>query len=114
MPNCLFCDISEGRAAADIVYKDEDVLAFRDISPKAPVHLLIIPRGHLSTINDLGESDQETIGKLFLVAKTLAANEDIAETGYRVVMNCNIHGGQSVYHIHLHLLGGRPMKWPPG
>ncbi|MCG8607125.1 histidine triad nucleotide-binding protein [bacterium] len=114
MSSCLFCEIASGNIAGDILYEDEQVVAFRDINPKAPVHILVIPRRHISTINDLSDGDETVIGKLFTAAKFLAENENIADGGYRVVMNCNADGGQSVYHIHLHLLGGRPMLWPPG
>jgi histidine triad (HIT) family protein len=114
MPSCLFCDIAAGNVLGDILYQDEQVVAFRDINPKAPVHILVIPRRHISTINELSDGDEAVIGRLFAVAKSLAVDENIAENGYRVVMNCNADGGQSVYHIHLHLLGGRSMLWPPG
>jgi histidine triad (HIT) family protein len=114
MSETLFGKIAAGEIPADIVYEDEDVLAFRDISPQAPVHVLVIPRKPIPTINDLGPQDAELVGKLFLAAKKIAAAEGIAEAGYRTVINCNAAGGQSVYHLHLHLLGGRPMQWPPG
>jgi histidine triad (HIT) family protein len=114
MSETLFGKIAAGEIPADIVYEDEDVLAFRDIGPQAPVHVLVIPRKPIPTINDLGPQDAELVGKLFLAAKKIAAAEGIAEAGYRTVINCNAAGGQSVYHLHLHLLGGRPMQWPPG
>jgi histidine triad (HIT) family protein len=114
MTDCLFCKIVAGDINSDIIYQDDDVLAFRDVSPQAPTHVLIIPKRHISTINDLQKSDQELVGKLYLTAKLMAEKEGIAEQGYRAVINCNAHGGQSVFHLHLHLLGGRQLEWPPG
>jgi histidine triad (HIT) family protein len=114
MSDDLFLKIIKREIPADIVYETEDVLAFRDINPQAPTHLLIIPKEHIRTMNDIGPGHKELIGKLFLVAAELAGREGISEDGYRVVMNCNNAGGQAVYHIHLHLLGGRQMGWPPG
>ncbi len=114
MIDCLFCKIVEGEIPADIIYESDTAIAFRDINPQAPTHVLIIPRKHISTINDISAADQELIGTLFMAAKEIAANEGIAESGYRVVMNCNEGAGQSVFHIHLHLLGGRGLGWPPG
>lgn len=112
--DCLFCKIVSGEIPAEILYQDEQVLAFRDISPQAPTHILIIPKRHITTINDIAEEDATLIGQMVLTAKKLAAQEGLAEDGYRLAMNCNENGGQSVYHIHLHLLGGRRMTWPPG
>ena len=114
MSDCLFCKIVDGDIPANVVFEDEDVLAFRDISPQAPTHILIIPRRHISTINDIGDGDCEVIGTLFTAAKKIAAAENLSESGYRVVMNCGEGAGQSVFHIHLHLLGGRGLGWPPG
>lgn len=114
MSDDLFLKIINREIPADIVYETDDLLAFRDISPQAPLHVLIIPKQHIRTINDLGDEHSELVGKLFLAAAEIAQNEGIAEDGYRVVMNCNGAGGQAVYHIHLHLLGGRQMGWPPG
>lgn len=111
---CLFCKIVKGDIPADIVFENDDLLAFRDIDPHAPTHVLIIPRRHIATINDLAHGDENIVGKLFLAAKLIAKAEGIAEDGYRVTMNCNEAGGQSVFHVHLHLLGGRQMSWPPG
>ena len=113
-PDCLFCKIAAGEIPADIVFESDDVLAFRDINPQAPTHVLVIPKRHISTINDLTEDDREIVGSLFLAAQEIAANEGIAEVGYRAVMNCNEGAGQSVFHIHLHVLGGRNLSWPPG
>lgn len=99
---------------ADIVYEDDDLLAFRDINPQAPVHILVIPKRCIPTLNDLEPEDGELVGDMVLTARKIAADEGLSEDGYRLVLNCNEHGGQSVYHIHLHLLGGRRMAWPPG
>lgn len=112
--DCLFCKIAEGQIPAKIHYQDEKVVAFADIAPQAPVHLLVIPRQHISTINELDESHSPLIGHMVNVATQLAKDANIAEAGYRVVMNCNAGGGQAVYHIHCHMLGGRQMAWPPG
>jgi histidine triad (HIT) family protein len=112
--DCLFCNISAGEISADIVLQDDNVVAFRDINPKAPTHVLIIPRRHIATINDLETGDASTVGLLFMAAADIAKSEGISEEGYRVVMNCNAAAGQSVFHVHLHLLGGRNMAWPPG
>jgi len=114
MSDTLFSKIAAGEIPADIVYEDEDIVAFRDIGPQAPTHVLVIPRKPIPTINDLEPADAELVGKLFLAAKRIAADEGIAQAGYRTVINCNAAGGQSIYHLHLHLLGGRPMQWPPG
>jgi len=112
--DCLFCGIASGKINADIVMENDTVVAFRDINPKAPTHVLIIPRKHVSTINDLEDDDAATVGALFLAAKEIAAAEGISEPGYRVTMNCNEGAGQTVFHVHLHLLGGRRLDWPPG
>jgi len=114
MPDCLFCKIIGGDIPSNVVFENKDVLAFRDISPQAPTHILIIPRRHISTINDIGADDRELVGSLFTAAKEIAAAEGLSEDGYRVVMNCGEGAGQSVFHIHLHLLGGRGLGWPPG
>jgi len=114
MSDDLFLKIINREIPADIIYETDDVLAFRDINPQAPTHILIIPKVHIKTINDLESGHAEMVGKLFLTAAELARSEGIADEGYRVVMNCNEAGGQAVYHIHLHLLGGRQMGWPPG
>lgn len=112
MTNCLFCDIINGKQGAEIVYQDDKIVAFKDIYPKAPTHLLIIPKQHISTLNDA--DDAELLGNLMLTAQKLAKDLGIANDGYRVTMNCNKAGGQVIFHIHLHLLGGRAMEWPPG
>ncbi len=112
--NCLFCGILAGNIPANIIYESEQVLAFRDINPQAPTHVLIIPRQHIATINEIGAEHHEIVGSLYSAAREIAAQEGIADDGYRAVMNCNAAAGQTVFHIHLHLLGGRPLSWPPG
>lgn len=112
--NCLFCKILAGEIPADIVYESDTAIAFRDINPQAPTHVLIIPRKHIARINDIGEDDQSIVGSLYSAAREIAAAEGLADDGYRAVMNCNEAAGQTVFHIHLHLLGGRDMGWPPG
>lgn len=114
MTDCLFCKMVAGEIQPDVVYEDDTVLAFRDINPQAPVHVLVVPREHIATINDLAGSHAELVGRLYLAAKEVARREGIAERGYRTVMNCNAEAGQTVFHLHLHVLGGRRMKWPPG
>ena len=110
----LFSKIIRREIPADIVFEDEHVLAFRDINPQAPVHVLFIPKRAIATLDAAQPSDAGLIGKLVLAAAAYARREGFAEKGYRVVMNCNADGGQTVFHIHLHLLAGRAMKWPPG
>lgn len=112
MTDCLFCKMVNGAIKPDVVFEDDKVLAFHDIDPKAPVHILIIPKRHISTLNDL--DDAELGGQLLLTAAKLAKQLGLADDGYRTVFNCNQHGGQAVYHLHLHLLAGRQMTWPPG
>jgi len=112
--DCLFCKIVDGDLPADIVYENDSLIAFRDVNPKAPTHILLIPRRHIATMNDLQGDDKGLAGELFVTAAQLAADEGLADDGYRVVMNCNEAAGQSVFHIHLHLMGGRKMTWPPG
>lgn len=112
--DCIFCQIVAGDIPADIVYRDDDVVAFRDINPKAPVHILIVPVKHIETVLDLNEETDPLIAKMMRVATDLARRESIAKKGFRLVFNCREHGGQEVYHLHLHVLGGRAMRWPPG
>ncbi len=112
--DCLFCKIAAKEIPSDSVYEDSDLVAFRDIAPTAPTHILIISRKHIATINDVTAEDAELMGRMILLAKQLAAEEGLAESGYRLVFNCQEGAGQSVWHIHLHLLGGRAMSWPPG
>ena len=110
----IFSKIINKEIHADILFENDKILAFRDISPPAPEHLLAIPKKEIRTINDINEEDKSLIGELFIVAKEIAKKEGIAENGYRTIFNCNEHGGQTVYHIHLHVLGGRQLEWPPG
>ncbi|MFN2309837.1 MAG: histidine triad nucleotide-binding protein [Gammaproteobacteria bacterium] len=114
MSDCLFCKMVAGEIKPDTVYEDDAVLAFRDINPQAPTHVLVIPKTHIATLNDLQPDQAGLVGQLYLAAQTVARSEGIAERGYRTVMNCNREAGQTVFHIHLHLLGGRGMHWPPG
>ena len=114
MPECIFCKMVKGEIQPDVVYQDDQVLAFRDLNPQAPTHVLVIPKEHIATLNDLDESHGDLMGRLFVAARKVAAAEGIAERGYRTVLNCNAEAGQSVFHLHLHVLGGRPMRWPPG
>jgi histidine triad (HIT) family protein len=114
MSDCLFCQIVKGDIPAERVYEDEDIIAFNDISPQAPTHVLIIPKAHIATMNDLTDEHAALYGRLALTAQHIAKDLGLADDGYRVVMNCNKHGGQEVYHIHLHLLAGRQLTWPPG
>ncbi len=113
MADCIFCKIVQGEVPAKKVYEDEEILAFHDINPQAPVHILIIPKKHIEKIEDINESDAPLIGKLFVVAKKLAKEFNL-EDGYRLVINNGKKAGQAVFHIHLHLLGGRIFSWPPG
>ena len=110
----IFSKIINKEIHADILFENDKTLVFRDISPKAPVHFLVIPKKEIRTINDINEEDRSLIGELFIVAKEIAKKEGISEKGYRTIFNCNEHGGQTVYHIHLHVLGGRQLEWPPG
>jgi histidine triad (HIT) family protein len=112
--NCLFCKILDGEIPCDVIYQDEQIMAFKDINPQAPHHILIIPRKHITTINDVNEEDSQLLGHCVIKARDLAQSLGINESGYRLVYNVNSGGGQAVYHIHLHLLGGRQMTWPPG
>lgn len=112
--SCLFCKIAAGEIPATIVLEDKEIMVFRDINPQAPTHLLIIPKQHIATIDDTDIKDEQLLGRLILTAKKVAKMEGLSEAGYRLVFNVNTGGGQVVYHIHLHLLGGRQMIWPPG
>ena len=114
MDECLFCKIVNNEIPCEIIFDNEHVLAFRDINPQAPSHLLIIPRKHISTLNELETEDVKLAGEILLTAKKLAKVEKIDQGGYRTVFNCNKDAGQTVFHIHLHLLGGRRFNWPPG
>lgn len=112
--DCLFCRIINRDIPADIVFEDSEVLAFRDISPEAPTHILVIPKKHIHNMDKASSEDEAVLGKLMITASQLAREESLTEHGYRFVVNTNPGGGQTVYHIHLHLLGGRQMTWPPG
>ena len=111
---CLFCKIIERKIPADIIFEDDTLFAFRDINPQAPEHILIIPKKHINTINDADDNDAQLLGEITLCAKNIAKNLGVDNDGYRLVFNINNNGGQEVYHIHLHLLAGRQMCWPPG
>jgi histidine triad (HIT) family protein len=113
-PDCLFCKIAAGQIPAKVVHQDDDAVAFVDINPQAPTHLLVVPRKHLATANDLAPEDEALVGKLLRLAARLAAERGIAESGWRAVVNTNRGAGQTVFHLHVHVLGGRPMTWPPG
>lgn len=116
IPNmsCLFCRIIAGELPARIVYQDETLVAFHDVNPQAPVHVLVVPRAHIATLNEVTSADEGLVGAMIGRAAAIAAELGIAQRGYRTVFNCNREAGQSVFHIHLHVLGGRPMHWPPG
>ena len=114
MSSCLFCNIAAGKIPCTAVHGDENFLAFRDIDPKAPTHILVIPRRHIASLADLQAGDRDIMGDLMLVGKKIAAAEGLQEAGYRFVINCGKDGGQTVGHIHLHILGGRSLQWPPG
>lgn len=114
MSDCIFCKIAEKKIPSKIVYEDDRIVAFEDVSPQAPVHILLIPRKHIPTLLDAGEGDLDIFGHIVKTAGRIAGEKGIAERGFRLVTNCNPESGQSVYHIHFHLLGGRPMHWPPG
>lgn len=114
MTDCLFCRIVKGEIPSTNVFRDEQATAFRDINPAAPTHILIVPNEHIDSVNTLADDDEQLIGHLFTIAKRLAAQEGIHEGGYRLIMNTNAHAGQTVFHIHLHLLGGAPLKYPMG
>lgn len=114
MNGCLFCSIVEGKVKANTVYEDDRIVAFSDIRPQAPVHILLIPRKHIGGVLDIEHGDGDLIGDIFQVAARLARERGIADSGFRVVVNSGADAGQSVFHLHYHLLGGRPMTWPPG
>jgi len=113
-PDCLFCQIAAGNIPATLVHADEGIVAFRDINPQAPVHVLVIPRKHLSSLDDAQADDKALLGSMLLVARDIARREGLAPRGYRTVLNVGDDGGQTVHHLHLHMIGGRAMGWPPG
>jgi len=114
MTDCLFCKMVSGEITPDTVYEDDQVLAFRDLSPQAPLHVLVIPKQHIATLNELNEGNEKLVGHMLSTAANIAAQEGYADSGYRTIMNCNDDGGQTVFHLHLHLLAGRRLQWPPG
>ena len=113
MKDCIFCKIAKRELPAKIVYEDDESVAFEDIHPKAPTHILIIPRRHLSTLLEASQDDDRLLGRLLLAANSIARQQGIADRGFRLVLNCNSEGGQVVFHLHLHLLGGRTLRWNP-
>ena len=114
MTDCIFCKIAAGEIPAELIYEDDMVVGFRDLNPQAPTHVLLIPRRHIATLNDLQPEDEPLLGRLYTAAAAVARQEGLADKGYRTLVNCNDDGGQTVFHLHLHLLGGRRMGWPPG
>ena len=114
MTDCIFCKIVAGEIPAAAVYDDDQVLAFRDIQPEAPVHIIIIPKRHIATLNDLTLADAELIGRMHLAARQVALDLGVADSGYRTLINCNRDAGQYIFHVHMHLLAGRNLGWPPG
>jgi len=114
MGECIFCKIAKNEIKAKIVHQDKDVTAFEDINPRAPIHIVIIPKKHIERISDVTKEDSELIGKLFFVATKIARDKGIEISGYRLIINCNKDAGQEVLHLHLHLMGGRKFTWPPG
>ena len=114
MDECLFCRIVKKEIDGKILYEDDDILAFKDINPQSPVHVLIIPKKHISGVTELGEEDKELVGKIFLAAKQIAGKQSVYQCGFRIVVNSGPDAGQAVEHLHFHLLGGRKLNWPPG
>ena len=114
LTDCLFCKMVKGEIAPKKLYEDDRVLAFHDINPQAPVHFLVIPKMHFATLNDVSKDNSDVFGHIFSVIASLAKEQKIAEDGYRVVVNCNRNALQTVFHTHLHVMGGRPFRWPPG
>jgi len=114
MSTCIFCRIIAGQSAAQILYQDEAVSAFRDIHPVAPTHILIVPKKHIPSVNDIEEGDESLLGHLFSVARQLAKQEGVEQTGYRLIVNTGLHAGQGVYHLHMHLIGGQRVRYPIG
>lgn len=112
--DCIFCRIADGEIPATVVRQDEHTVAFRDLDPKAPLHVLVIPRKHIASINDLADDDAAVMGALLIAARDVAVSEGIAESGYRLVVNTGAAANQTVHHVHLHVMGGRDMRWPPG
>ncbi|WP_160670846.1 histidine triad nucleotide-binding protein [Clostridium sp. C8-1-8] len=114
MDDCIFCKIIKGEIPSKKIYEDEDVIAFNDINPEAPIHFLVIPKRHIESVNNIDEESSKVIAHIFNVINTLVRELNIADTGYRIINNCGVDGGQTVNHMHFHVLGGRELKWPPG
>ena len=114
MSDCIFCKIGAGQIPSKVVYQDEEVFAFEDLNPQAPIHVLIIPKRHISALSDLSEGEKSLVGHILKVGTLIAKKKGIAESGYRIVVNNGQDAGQTVFHLHFHVLGGRHMKWPPG
>lgn len=114
MSSCIFCRIVDGSIPAKVLYRDEHTLAFDDVNPQAPVHTLVIPIRHVASVQELGEADQALLGRLLITCRRVATDKGLAETGYRIVANTGQNGGQTVFHLHFHVLGGRHLAWPPG
>lgn len=114
MTDCLFCGIINGKIPSDLIYEDKEMIAFKDINPQAPTHILIVPRRHIQSLSEMTEADKGLTGNLLFAARKIAQDQGISNEGYRVVVNNGQNGGQTVFHLHLHLMGGRPMAWPPG
>ena len=114
MSDCIFCKIGSGEIPVDKLYEDGSIVGFRDIQPEAPTHVVVIPKKHIATMNDATKSDSQVLSNMLLASQKIAKNEGLAEGGYRIVINCNRDGGQAVFHLHAHVLGGRRMSWPPG
>jgi histidine triad (HIT) family protein len=112
--DCIFCGIANKMIPSDIVYEDDEMLAFKDVNPQSPLHLLFIPKKHIRSVNEVSHEDAEVIGRILLKIRDIAKEAGVSESGYRIVMNCNKDAGQEVFHLHLHLLGGRKFTWPPG
>jgi len=112
--DCIFCKMVEGEIPTNVVYENDKVFAFRDINPQAPQHILVIPRNHIPTLNDISDSDADVLAEIPLAIKAIAKEQGFDEAGFRVVANCNADGGQTVFHVHFHLLAGRSLSWPPG
>jgi histidine triad (HIT) family protein len=114
MKDCLFCKMARGTIPTKLVHEEENIIAFRDINPQAPTHILIVPKEHIETLNDVNQNHSELLGAMQITASKIAEKEGISHHGFRTVFNCNKDAGQTVFHIHLHLLGGRSLRWPPG
>jgi histidine triad (HIT) family protein len=112
--DCLFCKIARGEIPSKVAFEDPEIIVIHDIKPQAPIHMLVLPKQHIATINNVDNENEQLLGRMILTAKKMAKAEKISEDGYRLVFNVNSGGGQDVYHIHLHILGGRQMTWPPG